>query len=130
MSTLLPCVVSVEDDDDLYEIIRLTLQPLPIRLYHAKTGIDAVDLVRQHEVDLIILDIMLPDINGWNVLKQAMALGAMPKMVIVLTAQTGATHRVIAHLQEVTAYMTKPFRPSDLRDKVVEVLKLPSTYVS
>ncbi len=126
MSTLLPCVVSVEDDDDLYDIIRLTLEPLPIRLYHAATGLEAIDLMRQYEtIDLIILDIMLPDINGWNVLKQVIADGVTPKAIIVLTAQTGATHRVIAHLQEVTAYMTKPFRPSDLRDKVINVLKLP-----
>ncbi|MCA9976650.1 MAG: response regulator transcription factor [Anaerolineales bacterium] len=129
MSTLLPCVVSVEDDDDLYDIIRLTLQTLPIRLYHASTGLEAVDLIRQQkEVDLIILDIMLPDINGWNVLKQVIANGTTPKAIIVLTAQTGATHRVIAHLQEVTAYMTKPFKPSDLREKVIEILRIPPSH--
>ena len=124
MSGLPPCVVSVEDDIDLYEIIKLTLQPLPIRLYHANTGQGALDIIEREVVDVIILDIMLPDINGWNVLKELLAHGHRPKGIIVLTAHTGATHRVIAHLQEVTAYMTKPFRPSELRERVADILNL------
>ncbi|MCB0000312.1 MAG: response regulator, partial [Anaerolineales bacterium] len=65
-----PCIVSVEDDQDLFEIIRLTLASLPIQLRHAKTGQEAIELLRHYQADLLILDIMLPDINGWNVLKE------------------------------------------------------------
>lgn len=125
MNNVPPCVVSIEDDQDLYDLIRLTLTSLPVQLYHAATGQEAIDLARQHKVDLLILDIMLPDVNGWSVLKEILAQDHRLAGVIVLTAQTGATHRVIAHLQEVTAYMTKPFTPHALRDKVVEILALP-----
>lgn len=118
-----PRVVSVEDDKDVYEIIKLTLEPLPVQLHHAKTGQQAIDLIFEMDPDLIILDIMLPDINGWTVLKEVFSLDAQAK-VIVLTAHTGPTHRVIAHLQNVSAYLTKPFKPQDLRAKVVEVLEL------
>ncbi|MCA9935821.1 MAG: response regulator [Ardenticatenaceae bacterium] len=120
-----PCIVSVEDDQDLFEIIRLTLASLPIQLRHAKTGQEAIELLRHYQADLLILDIMLPDINGWNVLKEIHTWERQPTSVIVLTAQTSATHRVIAHLQDVTAYMTKPFMPKELREKVVEILGLP-----
>lgn len=118
-----PCVVSVEDDKDVYEVIELTLKPLPVQLYHAKTGQEAIDLIFEMDADLIILDIMLPDINGWTVLKEVFSLDAEAK-VIVLTAHTGPTHRVIARLQNVAAYLTKPFKPQDLRAKVIEVLDL------
>ncbi len=125
MNNAPPCVVSVEDDEELYKLIQLTLAPLPIQLLHAATGEEAIHLARQHGPDLLILDLMLPDINGWNVLKEIMTSGHQLRGVIVLTAHTGATHRVIAHLQEVTAYITKPFMPHDLRKKVVEILQLP-----
>ena len=125
MSAVQPCIVSVEDDPDLYELIYLTLGPLPVHLHHAKTGLEAIDMICGLEVDLIILDIMLPDINGWNVLKQVFSENNREvKGIVVLTAQTGATHRVIARLQEVTAYMTKPFKPSELRKLVIEILDL------
>ncbi len=124
MNNVPPCVVSVEDNEELYDLIRLTLAPLPIRLLHAATGAEAINLTRQHNADLLILDIMLPDIKGWNVLKEIVASGHNLTGIIVLTAHTGATHRVIAHLQEVTAYMTKPFMPQELRSKVIEILGL------
>ena len=124
---LFPCVISVEDDDDLYRLIQLSLKSLPIRLLHAETGHIALNLLRQQEVHLLILDIMLPDIHGWNVLKQMAAEKTNTNLrgVIVLTAQTSATHRVIAHLQDVTAYINKPFSPHLLRQKVIDILRLP-----
>lgn len=125
MDNGLPCVISVEDDREIYELIHHTLYALPINLHHAESGRDAILLTRQHKVDLLILDIMLPDVNGWSVLKEVLASGQHPTGIIVLTAHTSATHRVIAHLQDVTAYMTKPFVPQELRRKVIEILQLP-----
>lgn len=124
MNNVPPRVVSVEDDQELFNLIRLTLTPLPIQLFHANSGYEAIHLVRQHQADLLILDIMLPDISGWNVLKEIFAANHHPKGIIVLTAHANAAHRVIAHLQEVTAYMTKPFMPEELRKKVIEILDL------
>lgn len=126
MDNALPCVISVEDDLEIYELIRYTLQTLPIDLHHAESGQAAILLARQRKVDLLILDLMLPDITGWNVLKEVLASGQHPMGVIVLTAHNSATHRVIAHLQEVTAYVTKPFVPQELRRKVIEILQLPT----
>jgi DNA-binding response OmpR family regulator len=120
-----PQVLSVEDDPQLFQLIRLSLKSLPIRLHHAPTGQEAIDLLRQIGIDLVILDIMLPDMHGWAVLKEIEAHDMPVKGVIVLTAQTAATHRVIARLQNVSIYMNKPFLPHDLRAKVAKTLGIP-----
>jgi DNA-binding response OmpR family regulator len=120
-----PQILSVEDDPQLFELIRLSLKSLPIRLFHAPTGQDAIDLLQQTVIDLIILDIMLPDMHGWAVLKEVEAQNISVQGVIVLTAQTAATHRVIARLQNISIYMNKPFLPQDLRAKVAETLGIP-----
>lgn len=118
------CVVSVEDDPDLFQLISVTLRTLPIQLHHAKNGNEALELIPKVDADLVILDINLPDIHGWNVLKEMEQRNIDPKNVIVLTAMTSATHRVIAHLQEVIAYIPKPFKPQELRELVRETLGL------
>lgn len=122
------CVVSVEDDLALFKLIAVTLRTLPIKLYHAPTGQEALDLVDKLDVDLVILDINLPDIHGWDVLKKIHEMETVQlKGVIVLTAHTAPTHRVIAHLQDdVTAYISKPFNPMDLRGKVSKTLGIKS----
>lgn len=118
-----PCVVSVEDDPDVFELIQKILEPLPIDLHHACNGYEAIDLVTSLSPDLIMLDISLPDIHGWDVLKKVKELqnGHQPD-VVVLTAQTAPAHRVIGHLQEVNKYISKPFLPHELRDSITDIL--------
>lgn len=117
------CVVSVEDDDLIYELIKATLRPLPITLHHASNGPDALKLASEVKPDVLILDINLPGMHGWEILKQLVAQQMTFRGVIMLTAQTAPTHRVIAHLQdEVTHFLGKPFDPQDLREAVEQTL--------
>lgn len=118
-------VVSVEDDDLIYELIKATLRSLPITLHHASNGPDAIRLATEVHPDVLILDINLPGMHGWDVLKQLVGQQMKFRGVIMLTAQTSATHRVIAHLQDdVTHFLGKPFDPQDLREAVEEALQL------
>ena len=119
----LPNVISVEDDAGLFRLIQLTLRPLPIQLHHAITGAEALRLIDEIKPELLILDITLPDMRGWDVLDEIAKLNLDVKAIVV-TGRTEMTHRVIARLQEVTAFLNKPFKPAELRDKVVEVLDL------
>jgi len=116
-------ILSVEDDEGLYQLLQVTLRPLPVTLSHAKTGAEALALLPQVNPHLLILDITLPDMRGWQVLDQMAMDGDTLKGVIVLTGRTETTHRVIARLQEVTAYVIKPFKPSKLRRMVREILE-------
>jgi len=116
-------VVSVEDDMGIFDIIRASLRKLPIDLEHAGTGKQALAVIDQHKPVLVILDISLPDMNGWDVLQGIGSLNIEKPQVIVLTAFTDPTHRLIGHLQNVT-YISKPFLPKELSGAVSEILGL------
>lgn len=122
-------VISIEDDLDQFELIRATLKDLPLELRHAATGEEAVELIRAGAPDLLITDITLPDMRGWDVLdmmaSEGGALAGTP--VLVLTSHREAPHRIIGELQEVAVYMNKPFEPRALAGKVQELLGLAET---
>ena len=121
----LPNVLSVEDDAGLFRLIQLTLRPLPIQLHHANSGAEALRLINEVRPEVIILDITLPDMRGWDVLDQIATTTDLDiKGVIVVTGRTETAHRVIARLQDVTGYLNKPFKPAELRKKVIDVLNL------
>jgi two-component system catabolic regulation response regulator CreB len=122
-----PVVVSVEDEEGIYELLRLTMEPLPINFHHAFNGNDAIELITQVKPNLLILDIGLPDMNGWDVLKTVIAKDIKPDKILILTAYNAPTHRLIAHLQEVDVYINKPFMPLELRKTVSELLQLPGS---
>jgi DNA-binding response OmpR family regulator len=119
-------VVSVEDDPGIYQIIKASLKRLPLELQHAGTGKEAVALIKAYQPHLVVLDISLPDMNGWDVLQQITDKSTRRPEIIVLTAFTDPTHRLIGHLQDVT-YMSKPFLPRELSSMVIQVLGLPTS---
>ena len=90
----------------------------------AKTGNEALTLIPQVNADLLLLDISLPDIHGWDVLKTLSERKQSPDGIIVLTARTDPAHRVMAHFQQVTAYISKPFKPAELVDTIRKTLGL------
>lgn len=119
-------VLSVEDDDDQYTLLRIALRQMPLELRRASSGKEALTLLPEFMPELLLLDVTLPDIRGWEVLDwlkaNDVALKNIP--VIVLTGHTEASHRVIAKLQEVAHYMNKPFQPEELRAKIENLLKI------
>lgn len=117
-------IVSVEDDVGLFALLQATLGTLPVNLYHAKTGAEALNLIPMVKADAIILDITLPDIQGWDVLKKLNESNIDLKGIIVLTGRTNPAHRVMAHFQNVTAFINKPFEPAELRQALRTALNL------
>ncbi len=97
---------------------------MPVDLYHAKTGQEAINLIEDIQPDLLVLDITLPDIHGWDVLKHIKKMTSNQPEIVVLTARADPTHRLIGRLQDVNKYMCKPFAPSELRQSVSDILGL------
>ncbi|MBK8988814.1 MAG: response regulator transcription factor [Chloroflexi bacterium] len=124
MNKPIPHVVSVEDDDGIYELLQVTLEALPIVLHRASDGRAAIELITHVQPDLLLLDIALPDMHGWDVLKTVCEQHMKPRKIIVLTAYSEPAHRLIAHFQEVDRYVQKPFSPMGLRQVVCTLLEL------
>jgi DNA-binding response OmpR family regulator len=116
-------IISVEDDDDLVALLQLVLKDQPMRLRRASTGSEALRLLTEAKPDLLLLDISLPDMRGWDVLDKATEehrLEGVP--IVVLTSHSEAPHRVIGKIQEVAAYINKPVRPPELRETLRQIL--------
>jgi CheY-like chemotaxis protein len=117
-------VLAVDDSHVIRRLVEVSLDPLNILVETAESGGDACDRLLASRPDLLILDLGLPDMPGWEVLKYARgepALDGLP--VILLTGYDEADHRDRADAHAVEAYLVKPFRPADLRRTVLDVLQ-------
>lgn len=124
--SILQRVLVVEDDPDTLSLLRLGLGSLPVELVPVTTGGDALAAMRESAPDLVLLDLNLPDMRGWDVLdhiKHDLRQSKVP--VIVMTAHAEPVHRLIGTLQPILAYLHKPIQADQLRQHVRAALSLP-----
>src|SRR6201989_586344 len=103
-------IVLIEDDADLYALLKYNLEKEGFTMVGAQTGKGAVDLCRRERPDLILLDIMLPDSDGLDICKGVRAhpeLAHIP--VIFLTARASETDRIVGLELGANDYIVKPF---------------------
>lgn len=113
----------VDDEQDMLLAVKLRLQASGYEVHTAVDGIEGLNLARQLKPDLIILDIMLPKMNGYKVsrfLKFDEEFKHIP--VIMLTALAGDDDRTTGVETGANAYITKPFETQDLIDTVRKFL--------
>jgi DNA-binding response OmpR family regulator len=117
LSAQLPTVVCLEDDFDLAYLIEVTLRAWSAQVYTAYDGIHGLELIYQYKPNLILLDLSLPGLDGWEIctrVKNDPILSHIP--IVVLTAmslETQRHHKTL--LNHVAAYVVKPFTPCELR---------------
>jgi len=117
-------VLLVEDDPQLPEMLAELLQEANIALTHAASGADALMLARDIHVDLVLLDLGLPDVHGFEVLQQLKAAAETQSIpVIVLTALNSPDDKVRGFEMGATDYLTKPFEAAELRARICAVLR-------
>jgi DNA-binding response OmpR family regulator len=112
-------IVLIEDDADLYALIRYNLEKEGFQVLGLQTGKGALDLCRRENPDLIILDVMLPDSDGLEICKGIRAnpdLAATP--VIFLTARASETDRIVGLELGANDYIVKPFFVRELIARV------------
>jgi DNA-binding response OmpR family regulator len=113
----------VDDEDGVRALVRMTLNSDNYRTLEAREGQQALELARQHHPDLILLDVMLPDLSGIDVCR---ALKDDPTMtsttVIMLTAKAQQSDLGDAEAAGADGYFTKPFSPIALLQKVEAIL--------
>jgi DNA-binding response OmpR family regulator len=116
-------VLVVEDDPDQLEVIRSTLKTAGFAIGTAANGIDALLKTRSVAPDLIVLDLMLPGLNGFDIcesLRQDPATASVP--IIMLTGMHGQFGRFAGLEAGASEFLFKPFNPEELISKVEELL--------
>jgi|ERR1051326_7540029 len=117
-----PRVLIVDDDPLTRDLVRAVLEDATYDVQVAVDGVQALDFAREHAPDLILLDVMMPGINGFQV-AEALRRDVDPDCVIImLTAMDREADRVRGFGAGANAYFTKPFSPLDLLDAVSTAL--------
>ena len=125
MNANLKCILCVEDEPEMIDLIRLILGRRGFEVKGAAGGMEGLNMIRQQPPDLILLDLMMPDMDGWEVYQQIKADEKTKNIpVIVVTAKAQSIDKVLGlHIAKVDDYITKPFSPQDLMNSVDKVLK-------
>lgn len=117
-------VVYIEDEPELVDLLRLILKNENVLIKHALSGQRGLELVRQLGPDLLLLDLMLPDMEGWEVyrtMQQDPSLKDIP--IVVVTVRTeGLIKGFWPQVEQLAGYVVKPFDIDDLRDTINRAL--------
>jgi DNA-binding response OmpR family regulator len=118
-------VVCVEDEPEMIDLIRLILSRKGFEVIGANGGKQGLETIREQKPDLVLLDLMMPDMDGWEVYQQMKADKETTDIpVIVVTAKAQSIDKVLGlHIAKVDDYISKPFSPQELLDSVDQVLK-------
>jgi len=118
-------VLCVDDEPGVVELVGLILKSQNIEVEGASSGQEALEAMRRQPPDAVLLDVMMPEMDGWEVYKQMQADDHLKKIpVIIVTARNSSFEEVIARERTgIKDYVTKPFLPNDLRKSLARVLE-------
>jgi two-component system chemotaxis response regulator CheY len=120
-------ILIVDDSPTIRKMVRASLRPLDMNFLEASTGLEAIERLAVTEVDLMVLDLNMPDVHGIDVLKfvrRQPRHATLP--TVVLTTRDDAQSRQQAFDAGATSYLTKPFAPHELAQTVRELLNAAS----
>ena len=119
-------ILVVDDEREIADVIELYLQNDQYNVYKFYTGEDALACIRSMKIDLAILDIMLPDVDGFQILKRIREKYTFP--VIMLTAKTEYMDKITGLTMGADDYIPKPFNPLELVARVKAQLRRCTQY--
>ncbi len=122
--TIAKNILCVEDEPEMIDLIRLILSRKGFNVRGAAGGVEGIRLIRENPPDLVLLDLMMPDMDGWEGDQQMKADNALRDIpVVVVTAKAEDVDKVLGlHIAKVDDYIAKPFSPQELMDSVEKVL--------
>lgn len=109
-------VLIVDDDKDVRDILYTVLQARGIQADSATNGREALDLIAQHSYAVVVLDLMMPEVDGFTVLETLAAAGTMPVVLVLTAADQGLTDQLDASL--IHGLVRKPFEPAEIADVI------------
>jgi len=123
-NTTMKTILAIDDEKDLIKLVDHHLSKEGFLVVSARNGSDGIEIAKKHKPNLILLDIMMPKMDGWEVcklLKSTAELAQIP--VIMLTARAAETDKIVGLELGADDYITKPFSPRELVARVKAVLR-------
>jgi two-component system, OmpR family, KDP operon response regulator KdpE len=114
-------ILVVDDDPEILELISEVLQPEGYRVITAVNAVQALSLIASRRISLVLLDIMLPDLDGLSACRIIRGQTQIP--VIMVSARTGEEEKIACLRAGADDYITKPFSPGELAARVAAVLR-------
>ncbi len=114
-------VIVVEDDPNIADLLDMYLRDAGFRVLQAAGGLRGLELVQQHRPAMVVLDIGLPDIDGFEVCRRLRTASSVP--VLFLTARDGELDRILGLELGADDYVTKPFSPREIVARVKAILR-------
>ena len=121
-------ILCIDDENGVVELVELIMQREGMTVRGASSGPEGLALMRQNRPQVVLLDIMMPDMDGWEVFKEMKADENLEQIpVIIITARDSTFEEIIARERAgVDDYITKPFTPERLRKSIKKVLPSPN----
>ncbi|MCS6992306.1 MAG: response regulator [Anaerolineales bacterium] len=125
MNSLKRLILCIEDEPDMIDLLRIILESKGFEVEGAAGGEEGLQKLRQAKPDLVLLDLMMPDIDGWEVYQQMKSDEATRNIpVIIVTAKAQNVDKVLGlQIAKVDDYIAKPFSPEELLHSVETVLE-------
>ncbi|GAB4445874.1 MAG: hypothetical protein Kow0031_28460 [Anaerolineae bacterium] len=116
-------ILCIEDEAEMIDLTRLVLEREGYQVIGAVGGRHGLELIRQEKPDLILLDLMMPDVDGWEVYRQMKADKSLADIpVIIVTARAQSIDKVLGlQVAKVDDYITKPFGPRELLASIQKI---------
>jgi two-component system response regulator VicR len=117
-------ILCIEDEEEMIDLMRLILERKGFEFRGANGGQKGLEMVQQEKPDLVLLDLMMPGVDGWEVYRQLRADDRLKDVpVIVVTAKAQSIDKVLGlHIARVDDYITKPFSSQDLLNSICRAL--------
>ena len=123
-----PYILIVDDDPDILEGITMILESQPYRLATARDGMKCMEMIGEEKPDLLILDLLMPRMDGWGVIREMRSEPSyvdVPILVLTTVVEDASRRRYeleTGMAMDVQDYIRKPARPDDLLSRVAKML--------
>jgi len=118
-------IIYIEDDPDMIDLVSLILNRRGFSVKGADGGVKGLEMVLNDLPDLVLLDLMMPDLDGWDVYQQMKAQAKTRSIpVVIITAKAQAIDRVLGlRIAKVDDYICKPFSPNELIASIERIIE-------
>ena len=114
-------ILIVDDEVDIYELIKRYAEREGFETVSAKDGLEAVNLCKENDFDVIVMDVMMPDMDGYTACKEIKKEKDIP--VIMLSARGTEFDKLYGFEVGIDDYMVKPFSPKELMARIQVIIK-------